>query len=451
MPRLGGDIDILIFGGDGKMSKSSKSSMNHFSVPYGTGSMEIDVEASRMVGLLESGAHGYKPALSEEELVEEALNHPIGSQPLEELVQGKHHMVIITSDHTRPVPSKVTMPILLRRIRAVNPTIDITILLATGFHRPTTQEEMVDKFGPEIVRNEKIVNHVSTDESMMTKIGVLPSGGDCIINKLAAETELLIAEGFIEPHFFAGFSGGRKSILPGIASATTIMANHCAEFINSKQARTGNLQDNPIHKDMVYAAKTAKLAFILNVVIDADKNVIHAVAGDVEKAHEVGCQFVTKLAAVKAVPADIVITTNGGYPLDQNIYQAVKGMTAAEASTKPKGVIIMIAACNDGHGGESLYENLKQASSPRALLDRIAKVPRNETIPDQWEMQILARVLDQFTVIVVTDQCDPQMLRDMHMEHAYTFEEAMTKAKQIKGEDATITVIPDGVSVVVKP
>lgn len=419
-------------------------------VPYAKGFVDIQVPEANLTAVLESGSAEYKATASETALVEAALDNPIGSAPLEELVKGKHNMVIITSDHTRPVPSKITMPILLRRIRAVNPTIDITILLATGFHRPTTKEEMIDKFGPEIVAHEKIVNHISGDSSQMAKVGTLPSGGECIINKLAVETELLIAEGFIEPHFFAGFSGGRKSILPGIASAVTVMANHCAEFINSPQARTGILKDNPIHRDMLYAAKAAKLAFILNVVIDPEKHIINAFAGDREKAHEAGCEFVTKLASVSKAPADIVVTTNGGYPLDQNIYQAVKGMTAAEATCKPNGVIIMIAACNDGHGGQSLYDNLKAVQTPRELLDRIAKVPRNETIPDQWEMQILARILDKFTVIVVTDQCDPQMLTDMHMEHAFTFEEALQRAFELKGQAASVTVIPDGVSVVVK-
>ena len=255
--------------------------MKTFNVPYAKGFVDINIPNQNIVGVLESKAHSYKAELSQEALVEHALDNPIGSQRLEELVKGKSNMVIITSDHTRPVPSKITMPILLRRIREANPSIDITILLATGFHRPTTHEEMVDKFGPEIVANEKIVNHISGDASQMTKIGVLPSGGDCIINKLAVETELLISEGFIEPHFFAGFSGGRKSVLPGIASEVTVMANHCAEFINSPYARTGIIENNPIHKDMVYAGRTAKLAFILNVVIDAEKHIINAFAGDV--------------------------------------------------------------------------------------------------------------------------------------------------------------------------
>ena len=386
---------------------------------------------------------------SQEEIVERAMDNPIGSAKLEDLVKGKKRMVIISSDHTRPVPSKVTMPILLRRIREANPDIDITILIATGFHRPTTHEELVQKYGEKSVKEEHIVIHRSQEDEM-ADLGTLPSGGKLLINKVAVDTDLLIAEGFIESHFFAGFSGGRKSILPGIASATTVMANHCSEFIASPYARTGILENNPIHKDMLYAAEQAKLAFILNVVIDAEKKVIAAFAGDRVKAHLTGCDFVMKMAEVKKQPADIAITTNGGYPLDQNIYQSVKGMTAAEATCKEGGIIIMVSACNDGHGGESFYRTLKEAESPRALLDRIAKVPRNETIPDQWEMQVLARILDKYTVILVTDMCDPQMIRDMHMQHAATFEEAFRRAMEIKGKDASVVVIPDGVSVIVR-
>jgi nickel-dependent lactate racemase len=424
--------------------------MAKIKIPYHKQMLEIEIEDKNLSGVLESKAEEYKSRETQEELVEMALDKPIGSEKLEELVKGKENMVIITSDHTRPVPSKVTMPILLRRIRELNPDIFITILIATGFHRPTTQEELVNKFGEEIVKNEKIIVHDAFDENAMVKLGTLPSGGELIINKLAVETELLIAEGFIEAHFFAGFSGGRKSVLPGIASATTVMANHCGEFIASPNARTGILKDNPIHRDMLFAAEKAKLAFILNVVINSEKKVIKAFAGHSEKAHLKGCEFVIELSKVDKIPSEIAISSNGGYPLDQNIYQSVKGMTAAEATCKEGGVIIMVSACNDGHGGQSFYDNMAQAKSPRELLDRIAKVPRNETVPDQWEFQILARMLDKYTVIMVTDMCDPQMIKNMHMEHAFTFREALKRAYEVKGSDAKVVVIPDGVSVIVR-
>ena len=424
--------------------------MAKIKVPYNKQMLEIEIDDKNIAGILESKAEEYRSGGTQEELVELALNNPIGSGSLEELVKGKKDMVIITSDHTRPVPSKVTMPILLRRIRAVNPDIEITILVATGFHRPTTHEELVNKMGEEIVRDEKIIVHDAFDDSAMVKLGMLPSGGELIINKLAVETELLIAEGFIEAHFFAGFSGGRKSVLPGIASATTVMANHCGEFIASPNARTGVLINNPIHRDMLYAAEKSKLAFILNVVINSEKRVIKAFAGHSEKAHLKGCEFVMELSKVDKIPADIAVSSNGGYPLDQNIYQSVKGMTAAEATYIEGGVIIMVSACNDGHGGQSFYDNMAQAKTPGELLNRIAKVPRNETVPDQWEFQILARMLDKYTVIMVTDMCDPQMIKDMHMEHASSFEEALKRAYEIKGSDAKVVVIPDGVSVIVR-
>ncbi|SHI40506.1 nickel-dependent lactate racemase [Clostridium intestinale] len=424
--------------------------MNTIDIPYSNKTLKINIEDKNLKGILESKANNYRASISQDEIVNKALNKPLGSNSLEELVKGKNNMVIITSDHTRPVPSKITMPILLKRIRKVNPNINIKILIATGFHRPTTKEEMINKFGKTISENEEIINHISTDESTLVNVGTLPSGGELYLNKLAMETELLISEGFIEPHFFAGFSGGRKSVLPGIASAKTIMANHCSEFINSSKARTGIIKDNPIHKDMLYAAEKANLAFILNVVIDEDKNIINAFAGDSKLAHEEGCKFVMDLSSVKSIPADIVVSSNGGYPLDQNIYQSVKGMTAAEATCRKGGIIIMISACNDGHGGQSFYDNVAQAKNPQELLDKVLTVPRNETIPDQWEFQILARILCNYTVIMVTDMCNPDMIKSMHMKHAYTFEEALEMAYEIKGKDAEVVVIPNGVGVVVK-
>ena len=204
--------------------------MKRYSFPYDYKSVDVSIDERFVQGVLESNAASYKAEISPVELVENALNHPINSPSLESLVAGKRNMVIITSDHTRPMPSKVTLPILLRRIRAVNPTIDITILIATGFHRAMTHEEMVHRFGEDLVNHENFVNHDSEDAENMVEIGTLPSGGKCVINRLAVETELLIAEGLINPHFFAGFSGGRKSVLPGVASKVTVLANHCAEF-----------------------------------------------------------------------------------------------------------------------------------------------------------------------------------------------------------------------------
>ncbi len=427
--------------------------MHTFNLPFGKEKIKLELPEEQVAGVLVSHAHEYKAPKSEAELVADALANPIGSPKLSDLAKGKKNCVIISSDHTRPVPSHVIMPQLLAELRKGNPDIDITILIATGMHRATTKEELIAKYGKEIAEHEKFVIHVSRNDEDMVSIGTLPSGGDCRINKIAANADLLISEGFIEPHFFAGMSGGRKSVLPGIASKVTVLANHCSEFINSPHARTGILQGNPIHEDMLYAAKAAKLAFICNVVIDADKKVIAAFAGDREKAHYAGADFEMKLAGVKPVPADIVITTNGGYPLDQNIYQSVKGMTAAEATCKEGGVIIDVSSCSDGHGGEDFYNNLKNAESIQKAMDEILARGRNETVFDQWEAQILMRMLLKFTIIMVT-KAPQQMIEDMHMKYAASVDDALAMAKEVLAKkgitDPKITVIPDGVSVIVK-
>lgn len=427
--------------------------MHTFSLPFGKEKIKLELPEEQVAGVLVSHAHEYKAPKSEAELVADALANPIGSPKLSELAKGKKNCVIISSDHTRPVPSHIIMPQLLAELRKGNPDIDITILIATGMHRATTKEELIAKYGKEIAEHEKFVIHVSRNDEDMVSVGTLPSGGDCRINKVAANADLLISEGFIEPHFFAGMSGGRKSVLPGIASKVTVLANHCSEFINSPNARTGILQGNPIHEDMLYAAKAAKLAFICNVVIDADKKVIAAFAGDREKAHYAGADFEMKLAGVKPVPADIVITTNGGYPLDQNIYQSVKGMTAAEATCKEGGVIIDVSSCSDGHGGEDFYNNLKNAESIQKAMDEILARGRNETVFDQWEAQILMRMLLKFTIIMVTE-APQQMIEDMHMKYVASIDDALAMAKDVLAKkgitDPKITVIPDGVSVIVK-
>ena len=417
------------------------------SFPYGKEFIDLDVADERLQGVLVSNLHHYEAKGDPASLVEEALANPIGSPKLSELAKGKKNIVLIASDHTRPVPSKVIVPPMLREIRKGNPDADITILISTGCHRGTTKEELVSKFGEEIVAKEKIVVH-DCDNSPLAHIGTLPSGGELIINKLVVDADLVCSEGFIEPHFFAGFSGARKSILPGIASRTTVLANHCSEFIADPHARTGILEGNPIHKDMVWAARTAKLAFICNVVINAEKEAIYAVAGDMEAAHKAGCDFLSSLCKVDAKPADIVITTNGGYPLDQNIYQAVKGMTAAEASVKPGGVIIMMARSNDGHGGEHFYHQMADEPDIEKTMELFLSRGRNETEPDQWQTQIFIRILRKAEVIYVSEAPD-EMVKGLHMTPAHSLHEAMEIAEKIKGKDATVTAIPDGVSVMV--
>ena len=417
-------------------------------IPYYKGHLEADIDEKYLNGVFEPAL---PPPVDQDACVKAALDNPIASPRLEELAKGKHNVVVITSDHTRPVPSKIIMPQILRRIRAGQPDAQITILVATGFHRGTSRDELVAKLGQDIVDSERIAIHDSSDDSCLVPAGTLPSGGQLIINRLAMEADLLVAEGFIEPHFFAGFSGGRKSVLPGIVSRKTVFANHCSEFIASPFARTGNLEHNPIHEDMLFAAETARLAFIVNVVLDGQKRIVHAVAGHFRKAHEEGCRWLGSFSRINVPTADIVITSNGGYPLDQNIYQSVKGMTAGEAVCRQGGGIIIAASCIDGHGGESFFRNLSSCKSPHELTERILKVPRDKTEADQWQFQIMARVMEKCNVILVTRHCPHDIIRKMHFTPAESLQQALEIARQRLGSEARISVVPDGVAVIPQP
>lgn len=419
-------------------------------LPYGKQGIECQLPDNRIGAILNSKLDDYRPEKTPKQIVEESLSHPIGSQRLSILAKGKRRVIIISSDHTRPVPSKLLMPLLLSEVRRGNPDADITILIATGCHRGTTKEELAQKFGQEIVSNERIVVH-DCDDNNQVDIGMLPSGGRCVVNRLVVEADLVIAEGFIEPHFFAGFSGGRKSILPGVAARETVLYNHCADFIAHPQARTGVLKGNPIHEDMIWAARKANLAFILNVVLNSRKEVVFAVSGDMETAHEHGCEFLLKYCGVSAEPSEIVIATNGGYPLDQNIYQAAKGICTAESAVKSGGVIIMIAKSEDGHGGENYYHQFRDNKNLDQLLSEFLSRARSKTEPDQWQTQIQIRALQKAKVIYVSEG-DPQIVEEMHMIPAKSVEDALIMADALMGNsNGKITILPDAVSIIFNP
>lgn len=417
------------------------------SVPCDKSKLHAEIDEKNLAGIYTAALPDAASDATEE--VRAALRNPIGSLPLSELAKDVPDVVVIASDHTRPVPSRIIMPELLAELRKYNPGIRVTILIATGFHRPTTKEELIAKFGEKIVNEETIVVHEASDREMMVNLGTLPSGGELSINKLAAEASLLVSEGFIEPHFFAGFSGGRKSVLPGIAARETVFANHCAEFINDPCARTGILENNPIHRDMIYAAEKARLKFIVNVVIDHAKQVVRAFAGDAKLAHEAGCTFLKNAAGIKVPQVDIAITSNGGYPLDQNVYQCVKSGTAAEAVVRNGGCVIICAGCREGHGGDSFCRMLSTYSAAE-ILAQTSATPRDKTIPDQWQYQILARIMNTRKVIFAGVVCDQEMIRAMGIEVADDLQSAIDLALAHCGTDAKIAVIPEGVSVIVE-
>ena len=376
----------------------------------------------------------------------DALEHPVDSPRLRTLAEGKRKIVIVTSDHTRAVPSKITLPLLLKEIRSGNPDADITILIATGLHRPTTEEEQRRMFGDEIVDHEKIAINNAFAPEQFVELCTLPSGAVFQVNRLAAECDLLVTEGFVEPHFFAGFSGGRKSILPGICSERTVNENHSYKAVSHPRSNSGMLKDNPIHADMLCAAKAVNVQFIFNVALDGEKKIVAAWAGDLEKAHEAGVAFIRQWSQCPVITGDIVVTSNGGYPLDQNLYQSPKAMATAEACAGEDGVIIMCCSCCDGMGGAH-FGQLIQRGTPDEIDRYLSSIPPEKTIPEQWCTQVCVRVLRKHPVILVTTFLSHDEVRKANMIPASTPDEALEIAYRLKGEQANVVVIPDGVSV----
>ena len=422
--------------------------LQKISLPYGQKSVELSIESNNIAGILRipNPADGTK--INEKDIVIKALAEPIGSPPLYRLAQNKQKVVIITSDHTRAVPSKITLPLLLAEIRRGNPHADITVVIATGFPRGMTLEEMRARFGEELFEKERFVNHNAYDTASLTTLGTLPSGSKCEVNTLALNADLLIAEGFIEPHFFAGFSGGRKSVFPGIASQACVNINHSAKAIADPRSITGVLDGNPIHEDMIKAARMANLTFILNVLLNEKKEIIRAFAGDTDKAHRAGCAKLLADAGIEAVKADIVITTNGGYPLDQNLYQCPKCLSSALMCAKKDAVIILAAACEDGLGGEN-FGRMMQEANASVLLKHILATPPEQTVSEQWCVQRFAEALLSYKIILVSS-LEKSLVTAMGFLYADTVDNALQQAYEIKGKDAKATIIPDGVSVIVK-
>ncbi len=415
-------------------------------IPYYTSTLNLHVDEENLKAVLTAKMHGFHAEKTQEQLVLDALEHPVGSPRLRELARDKQKIVIVTSDHTRAVPSKITLPLLLKEIRSGNPQADITILIATGLHRPTTEEEQRRMFGDEIVDHEKIAINNAFDPEQFVELCTLPSGAVFQVNKLAAQCDLLVTEGFVEPHFFAGFSGGRKSILPGVCSERTVNENHSYKAVSHPRSNSGMLKDNPIHADMLCAAKAVNVQFIFNVALDGEKKIVAAWAGDLEKAHEAGVAFIRQWSQCPVVTGDIVVTSNGGYPLDQNLYQSPKAMATAEACAGEDGVIIMCCSCCDGMGGAHFGEIL-QRGTPDEIDRYLSEIPPQKTIPEQWCAQVCVRVLRRHQVILVTTFLDHDEVRRANMIPASTPDEALEIAYRLKGEHASVVVIPDGVSV----
>ena len=419
--------------------------MKEIYVLYGKSKLTAKIPDKNLQAVLSTPKH---PSGNETETIRSALCNPVESKRLKELSRNVKSICIISSDHTRPVPRRLTLPLILEELARPAEDYDITVLIATGLHRPMTKEEIDERFGSEITSKCAVINHCAENMDSLKYCGILQtSGRPLYLNRIASECDLLIAEGFIEPHFFAGFSGGRKAVLPGIAGAETIMNNHSPQNIAHPKACMASLDGNPIHEEALEAAGIAKLKFILNVTLNEEKQITGAFAGDMEKAHLAGCLFVKRNMTMPCRQTDIVITSNNGYPLDRNVYQMVKGIDTASSAVRDGGVIIIAGDCIDGIGSESFVRLLHGCSSARELFEKMSS---GEADIDQWTVQILARILVRNTVILVTDKLTKEAVNGIFMEYAPTLTEALSMAFEKMGADATVNVIPEGPVVIPK-
>ena len=375
--------------------------------------------------------------------VRQALERPIGSAPLRERVRDDQTVAISVCDVTRPMPSATVLPVVLEALSHV-PADRIAIMIASGTHRATTRDELVEMLGADIVERNRIVVHDAFDDAELVSLGEVDGGVPVWLNRTWVEADVRITTGFVEPHFFAGFSGGPKMVAPGLAGFRTIMRLHDAEMIGSPRARWGVVEGNPIHDGIRAIAARSGVDFSIDVAINRDRRITHVAAGELFAVHR-AVREVVRRNAMQAFdrPFDVVVTTNSGYPLDQNLYQTVKGMSAAAQVVKPEGTIVCASACADGYPDHGEYlDILTRRDGPDALLEMI-NAPGHDR-HDQWEVQVQAQIQQRADVLLKTDGLSDEQVRAAHLTPIDDVGDATRDALARSGPDARVCVLPEG-------
>lgn len=407
-----------------------------FELPYGDSTVKVSIPAGNLSFVLD--IKDVKGVENESECIINSLRCPIEQLPLRDAVSKDDKVVVIVTDNTRACPDDKLLPPILAELEEKVPRENITIIVALGLHQALDREELARLLGKDIVEGYNVINH---DPAQTTYLGKTSRGIPVDINTKVVEADFRISTGFIEPHFFAGFSGGRKSIAPGVFSLRSAYKNHSYKMIEDPRSRAGILKANPIHEDMVEQAKMAKLNFIVNVLLNKKREITHVVAGDPIKAHERGCAIEREIAGVKVNhKVDITITTNSGVPLDLDLYQTVKGIDNASLITRDGGIIIIASSCSTGVGPEAFRELHASVDSPKEVLQ---KIRREEPIGVQWQNQMLARTQLRNDIYLLSNLED-NVVKDMIMIPVHTMEEGLEKAFEALGGGAEIAVIPEG-------
>lgn len=413
-------------------------------ITYGKRELEIKIPKKNYAGTLKPN---YRPGLKDEAgAVKQALENPIGTKRLKEIARGKKSAVIVVNDITRPTATYKLLPHLLEELKGAGMSEKkIFFLVATGTHRDNTKEELEGMLGKDVTGQFQVLNHHCQDEKIMVDLGKTKDQIPVVINHLFWEAELKILTATVAPHQGAGFSGGRKSVLPGIASLATLKQHHGFSMRSEKPAM-GWVEGNKFHENALEAAKMAKVDFILNTVQNHRKEITQVVAGDVEKAWLEGVKASRGIFEVE-IPhlVDIVITTPGGFPKDIDLYQSQKAMAAAELAIKDGGTVILPAECKDGVGARGFYEWMAAASTPEEVIDRFIREGYSIGASKAW---LYSRCLKRAEVILVSPHIEDKTLKEMFTQRADTVEEAIKIALAKHGQNAEIILLPSGADMI---
>jgi nickel-dependent lactate racemase len=408
---------------------------------YGTAGTDIDVDPA--VTTVVEPAH-HRGAADPRAVLRAALRDPVAGPPLRARVRPGQSVAISVCDGTRPQPRQLMIPAVLEELDGITRLEDTVILVATGTHRGNDDAELRQMLGDAVMDNIRVVNHDARDPNQLAFAGVLGNGVPTWLNRTWLDADVRITTGFVEPHFFAGFSGGPKLVAPGLAGLETVLVLHDAARIGDPRATWGITQGNPVHDDVRAIAAGTGVTFGLDVVLNRDKEIFAAFGGDLAAMHAAACATAKK-AAMRPVsgPFEVVVTTNSGFPLDQNLYQSVKGMSAAHQIARPGGVIVCAAECRDGFPDHGSYRQvLSSAPSPEALLDQIRA--RDATVPDQWQVQIQAQIQMAHRVVMHTSYLSDADLATAHLEQTHDISATVAGALTAAGPDARLCVLPEG-------
>lgn len=416
---------------------------------YGSAGLEVELPDANVAQVL--GLRPAPPLMDAATAVRQSLTAPIGCAPLSELAVERTRVCIVVCDITRPVPNKTLLPPILETLHAAGVAKQqITILIATGTHRPNLGDELDRLIGSKIASEYTVVNHDCRDDSTHVSLGVSPAGVPVALDRVFVEADLRITVGLIEPHFMAGFSGGRKLVMPGIASFETISNWHCPRFLESPLSQSGTIEGNPVHAESLAIAKMCRPDFIMDVTLDEQNQITGIFAGDLEQAWYAGVAFASEHVRARVdVPADIVVTSCAGSPLDASFYQAVKGMVGALPAVKKGGSIVIASECAEGLGSPDFARVLTETSDLEEFVEYISQP--GVFVPEEWQVEELARAVRHAEVYCVTSGIAPETLSNCFVMPAKSVEYAVALAMRKHGANASIIAIPRGPYVIPDP